>query len=193
MGLREIRRLWRKERISAIKRFEKQKRANLLANPGVHEFIVVLDHLKPAFNIGKIFRSADAFGACEVHVIGTHFFDPAPAKGSFKYVPAKFHKDFKSCHEELTQRNYALYTLEPEVGEKLPFLELPERSAFVFGNEEFGISFGKEEFSDVKSLKIPQFGQVQSLNVSVAASIVMYEYIKQHSHEFVDLQKYEAS
>jgi tRNA G18 (ribose-2'-O)-methylase SpoU len=67
------------ERLSAIKRFEKQKRANLLAHPGAHEFVVVLDGLKPGFNIGKIFRSADAFGAFEVHVIGTSFFDPPEA------------------------------------------------------------------------------------------------------------------
>jgi tRNA G18 (ribose-2'-O)-methylase SpoU len=86
MGLRDLRRRLPKERRSAIKRFEKQKRANLLADPGVHEFVVVLDGLKAGFNIGKIFRSADAFGAFEVHVIGTSFFDPAPAKGSFKYV-----------------------------------------------------------------------------------------------------------
>jgi len=91
MGLREIRRRLQKERQSAIRRFRKQKRLNSMAAPGGHDFVVVLDHLKPAFNIGKIFRSADAFDAAEVHLIATPFFDPAPAKGSFKWVPAKFH------------------------------------------------------------------------------------------------------
>ena len=84
MGLRENRRHFQRERQSAIRRFRKQKRINMMASPGRHEFIIVLDHLKPAFNIGKIFRSADAFGAAEVHLIATIFFDPAPAKGSFK-------------------------------------------------------------------------------------------------------------
>ena len=183
MGLREIRRRLEKERLSAIKRFEKQKRANLLAECGVHQMIIVLDHLKPAFNIGKIFRSADAFGAYEVHVIGTRFFDPSPAKGSFKYVPARFHDDFESCYTQLRRRHYAMYTLEPADGEKLSNVKLPAKSAFIFGNEEFGISFSKEDFKELKSLKIPQFGRVQSINVSVAASIVMYEYIRQHGGE----------
>jgi tRNA G18 (ribose-2'-O)-methylase SpoU len=73
-----------------------------------------------------------------------------------------------------------MYTLEPADGEKLSNVKLPAKSAFIFGNEEFGISFSKEDFKELKSLKIPQFGQVQSINVSVAASIVMYEYIRQH-------------
>ena len=180
MGMRNLRRRSRQERLSAIKRFEKQKRANLLSAPGVHEFVVVLDGLKPGFNIGKIFRSADALGAFEVHVIGTSFFDPAPAKGSFKYVPARFHRDFSNCYTELMRREYRLYTLEPAAGEELPLIQLPKRSAFIFGNEEFGFSFCKKEYRRIKALRIPQFGKVESLNVSIAASIVMYEYIRQH-------------
>jgi tRNA G18 (ribose-2'-O)-methylase SpoU len=180
MVLRATRRRLEKERLSAVRRFEKQKRDNLLAESGTHQFVIVLDHLKPAFNIGKIFRSADAFGACEVHVIGTSFFDPAPAKGSFKYVPARFHHDFHSCYQDLTIREYTLYTLEPENGEALQQVNLPARSAFIFGNEEFGLSFRLQEYKEIKSLKIPQYGRVQSLNVSIAASIVMYEYVKQN-------------
>ena len=147
---------------------------------GRHKFVIVLDHLKPAFNIGKIFRSGDAFGVQEVHVIGTSFFDPSPAKGSFKYVPARFYNNFQSCHARLTRRNYTLFTLQPDDGELLSAVELPVKSAFVFGNEEFGLSFRIEDFNTIRSLTIPQYGRVQSLNVSIAASIVMYEYIKQH-------------
>lgn len=180
MGLRATRRRIEKERLSAIRRFRKQKRDNLMAASGLHKFIIVLDHLKPAFNIAKIFRSGDAFGAHEVHVIGTSFFDPSPAKGSFKYVPARFYDDFQSCFETLTQRNYTLFTLQPDTGEMLSEVELPAKSAFIFGNEEFGLSFRVEDFNEIKSLKIPQYGRVQSLNVSIAASIVMYEYVKQH-------------
>ena len=167
--------------MNALKRFRRQKQINLLAEPGEHRFIIVLDHLKPAFNIGKIFRSADAFGAREVHLVGIDFFDPAPAMGSFKWVPARFHIDFESCHDDLATRGYTIYTLEPNDGDKLPAVKMPARSAFVLGHEEFGLSFKRKNFEGIKSLTVPQFGKVESLNVSIAASIVMYEYVRQHS------------
>ena len=143
--------------------------------------MIVLDHLKPAFNIGKIIRSADAFGAQAVHLIGIDFFDPAPAMGSFKWVPVKFHRDFASCYGELGNRGFTFFTLEPESGQKLPAVSLPQRCAFVLGHEEFGLSFNKSDFGGIESLTVPQFGKVQSLNVSIAASIVMYEYVRQHN------------
>ncbi len=184
MGLRKIRRHFQKERQSAIRRFRKQKRLNMMASPGRHEFIVVLDHLKPAFNIGKIFRSADACGAAEVHLIATNFFDPAPATGSFKWVPAKFHVDFQSCYKELRDRHYTPFMMEAAKGEELHEAHMPAKSAFIFGNEEFGHSFSKDDYSKIKALKIPQFGRVESLNVSIAASIVMYEYIRRFGSGF---------
>lgn len=180
MGLRDIRRRLQKERQSAIRRFRKQKRLNSMAISGRHDFVVVLDHLKPAFNIGKIFRSADAFDAAEVHLIATPFFDPAPAKGSFKWVPAKFHDTFKACYEELIERSYKLFMLDPAEGEDLPGVRMPLKSAFIFGNEELGHRFDRADFPAIQMLKIPQFGRVESLNVSIAASIVMYEYVRQN-------------
>ena len=160
--------------------FRRHKNANLLARPGLHPFIIVLDHLKSDFNIGKIFRSADAFGAHEVHLIGIEAFNPASAMGSFKWIPAKFHRDFQTCHDDLTARGYVLWTLEPQAEARLPQIELPLKSAFILGHEEFGIHITKANYPDLRTLQIPQFGRVQSLNVSIAASIVMYEYVRQH-------------
>jgi tRNA G18 (ribose-2'-O)-methylase SpoU len=184
MGLRKIRRHYHNERQSAIRRFKKQKRKNLLALPGRHRFVIVLDHLKPAFNIGKIFRSADAFGAAGVHLIATEFFDPAPAKGSFKWVPARFHKNFEECHTELIARDYTLFAMDSATGQDLGVASLPEKSAFIFGNEEFGHQFDRSSYPMIKSLKINQVGRVESLNVSIAASIVMYEYVRQNGSGF---------
>ena len=49
----------------------------------------------------------------------------------------------------------------------------------MLGHEEFGFSFNRQDYPDLRSLAIPQTGSVQSLNVSVAASVVMYEYARQ--------------
>lgn len=184
MGHRKNRNIIKQERRYVQQRYKKQRRANQLAIPGVHEFVLVLDHLKPTYNVGKIFRSADAFGAAEVHLIGIDFFDPTPAMGSFKWVPARWHEDFAACHADLAGRGYALFVAEPAESAALPSVSLPRKSAFVFGHEEFGISFDKADYPDVGSVMIPQFGRVQSLNVSVAASIVMYEYIRRHGEDF---------
>lgn len=167
-------------RKQALKRYEKDRQRNILAKPGVHEFVLVLDHLKSGFNVPKIFRSAEAFGANAVYLIDIGPFDPAPAKGSFRKVPARFKDDFKSAYEELKQQGYSFFTLEPDCGQSLTNMELPAKSAFILGNEELGISFDREQYADMQCISIPQFGSVESLNVSNAASIIMYEYIKQH-------------
>lgn len=163
----------------ALKRFRNQLRRNSLASPGRNRFIIVLDHLKPRYNIGKIFRSADAFGAHEVHLVGIDFFDPAPAMGSFKWVPAKFFDNFDKCFQRLREQQYQIFILDPAARATLPQSAFPIRSAFVFGHEEYGFSFVPQEYEGLRTISIPQCGRVQSLNVSVAASLVMYEYVRQ--------------
>ncbi|MDX9787051.1 MAG: TrmH family RNA methyltransferase [Desulfobacterales bacterium] len=180
MTIRQFRRRLQNQRKHALRSFERHRRKNLLATPGEYAYIIVLDQLKPTFNIGKIFRSAEAFGAHEVHVIGTPFFDPTPAMGSFKWVPARFHDTFDACYQTLRERGYSLFTLDPSTGTPLPETTLPKNSAFIFGHEEFGISFDPLDYEGIASLRIPQLGKVQSLNVSIAASLVMYEYTRQH-------------
>lgn len=181
MGAKSRKEKLRLARKWSLKQYEKHRRHNLVyAKPGVHEFVIVLDNLKASFNIGKIFRSADAFGACEVHLIGIDFFECKTAKGSFKWVPARFHESFEACYHHLTERDYTLFTFEPDVGRPITRAQLPGKSGFIFGHEEYGLSFDRSHYDRVQSLSIPQFGRVESLNVSVAASVVMYEYVRQH-------------
>ncbi|MGD8236874.1 MAG: TrmH family RNA methyltransferase [Chromatiales bacterium] len=170
----------REKRSQAMRRYEKQRRLNMLAKPGPHEMIIVLDNLKAGFNVPKIFRSAESFGAHEIHLINIPPFDPAPAKGGFRKVPAHFHDRFADCYRELEGRGYHFFTLEPGCTSRLDQAELPEKSAFVMGHEELGISFDTGDF-EIDCLTIRQFGDTQSLNVSIAASIVMYEYVRQHA------------
>jgi len=174
-----LRKSKKSSRNQAILRYKKQRQRNLLASPGPHRFALVLDHLKAGFNVPKIFRSAEAFGAREVHLINIGMFDPAPGKGSFKKVPARFYAAFEQSYAELKSRGYTLFILEAGSGESLFKAALPEKCAFVLGHEERGISFDPDTYPDIRRLTIPQFGQVESLNVSIAASIVMYEFVRQ--------------
>lgn len=179
MGPHKVRQMMKAEREMAKRRFRRQRNKNRLAQPGVHDCIIVLDHLKPTYNIGKIFRSAEAFGCRELHLVDIDYFDPAPGMGAFKWVPAVFHKRFLSCYTNLVERGYTPYILEPGQGEPVMEACLPPKSAFIFGHEEYGISFEPDLFPEIRRLTIPQFGKSQSLNVSVAASIILYEYTRQ--------------
>ncbi len=162
-------------------RFAFAKRKNMVSgSAGIHSCILVLDGLKPDFNIGKIFRSADAFSAREIHLVGIDFFDPEPAKGSVRWVQFFQHENFAACYNSLDRDNYTLITLEPGQDRSLGREPLPEKVAFILGHEEFGLSFDRNDYPKISSLSIPQWGHVQSLNVSVAASIVLYEYARQH-------------
>jgi tRNA G18 (ribose-2'-O)-methylase SpoU len=190
MGPHKVRLMMKAEREMAARRFRRQRNKNYLARPGIHECVVVLDHLKPSYNIGKIFRSAEAFGAREIHLVGIDFFDPAPGMGAFKWVPAVFHKTFLSCYTGLIRNAYIPFILEPGKGKPITKTRLPLKSAFIFGHEEFGISFEPDLFPGVRRLTIPQFGKSQSLNVSVAASIILYEYSRQHG--IIDKKSLEA-
>lgn len=152
----------------------------MLAEPGPRKVVIVLDSLKPTFNIGKIFRSADAFGAGKIHLVNIDFFDPAPAKGSFHHVPAVFDAGFDACHQRLSAEGYTFFIFTPREGKALHEMELPERSAFLFGHEEFGFSFTPSDFTGLHPVYIPQIGKVESLNVSIAASIALYEYVRRY-------------
>lgn len=162
-----------------LQRYHKQRQRNVMAEPGRFPFAIVLDNLKPGYNVPKIFRSAQAFGAAEIHLVNIGPFDPAPAKGAFRKVPARFHENFSDAHEALRSAGYTLFMLTPHTDQTLQRAQLPSRSAFVFGHEEQGFSFDATDHPDLQPLAIPQFGNMDSLNVSVAASIVMYEYTRQ--------------
>lgn len=161
------------------RRFLQEKYLNAIrSQPGPTGLRLVLDHLKPDFNVGKIFRSADAFGVREVLLVGIPWFDPGPAVGSFKHVRARFYASFADAHKDLVAEGVAIYNLEPEAGTLLPGAELPQDCALVLGNEGIGQSFSRAAFPGVGALRIPQYGRAQSLNVSVAAALGMYEYCR---------------
>jgi tRNA G18 (ribose-2'-O)-methylase SpoU len=162
------------------KTFERQRLLNkVMAQPGPFPYVLVLDHLKVDFNIGKIIRSAEAFGAHSVDVVGTSFFDPLPAKGCMKRVPWHMLKTFHESYEKWDAEGYTFYAFDVDATESIHQVSFPDKSAFILGHEGFGFTFKKELYPKIKFMKIPQFGLVESLNVSVAASVVMYEFARQ--------------
>lgn len=167
-----------KRRRLQLNEFRKQVFQNRSAEPGVYPLVVVLDNLKPDFNIGKILRSAAAFGVRAVHIIGTNYFDPYPAKGAIKLIPLVFHSTYRSCIEELQAEGYTIFALDLGADKEVGDFTFPEKTAIILGNEGLGITFDYQRW-DIPALSIPQVGKMDSLNVSVAASVTIFEYARQ--------------
>jgi tRNA G18 (ribose-2'-O)-methylase SpoU len=146
---------------------------------GPHSFVLVLDHMKPTFNVGKIIRTANAFGAREVHLVGMAQFNPRPCKGTLKRTRTRSFEGFAESYAALEKEEYDFFALDTSGDRVLGECAFPERSAFVIGHEQFGLRFDPSAFPRVHRLRIPQFGEVQSLNASIAAAITAFEYLRQ--------------
>lgn len=164
---------------NALWRYERHRRRNLMARHGPNPVALVLDRLKPDFNVPKIFRSAEAFGVHSVHMIEVGPFDPAPAKGGFKHVPARWWDAFNPCRRALESEGFELVALTPDATDLLHRIDLPARTAFVLGHELGGLSEETRASPGLRLARLPQWGELDSLNVAVAASLALYEFVRQ--------------
>lgn len=145
-----------------------------------HPIVVVLDNIRSAYNVGSIFRTADAALVDHIYVTG---YSPTPehrsinktALGAEETVPWSQRKDAGALLSDLRARGYTLAALEqtdaPNAIRDLEALHFP--LALVLGNEVKGV---QDELLDVcdLALEIPQYGAKHSLNVSVAFGIAAF-------------------
>ena len=153
--------------------------------------IVVLDDVRSLYNVGSVFRSCDAFRIEAVYLCGITATPPnaeihKTALGGEDSVDWEYFKTTEEAVDKLHQKGYFVYSIEQVEGStKLQELKLkPEDSslrkgfAVIFGNEVKGVKQSVVDMSD-GCLEIPQFGTKHSLNVSVTAGIVVWEFAKQ--------------
>lgn len=169
--------------------YEREMILSRLQPPGPFSYVIVLDHLKASYNVPKIIRAANALGCREIHMVGIELFNPSPAKGTLRQTRTRSFEKFDDSYAALNAEGYSLYALEPTASEILGSAPLPEKCAFIVGHEEYGLSFDREKFPAVRSLGIRQFGKVQSLNVSIAASLACYEWVRQNAGTLSESQK----
>ena len=144
--------------------------------------VVVLDNVRSMHNVGSVFRTADAFLVSGIILCG---YTPQPphrdihktALGATETVEWKYHQTTVDAVQELKQEGYAVFAVE-QVEKSIPLHEFSSRTAsklaIVFGNEVSGVSAEVLQLCD-GSLEIPQYGMKHSLNISVAAGIVLWE------------------
>lgn len=164
------------------KKLEEEFRdSRVFAKPGKHSLILILDHLKPDFNVGKIIRTSEFFNLHAIYLWGIHTFDPYIAKGAMRYIPIYQSAAKEDFLLKLFEQGYSFFALDLSAKLEVKSIKLPQKTALILGNEEFGVSKELLEHEWVHKLKISGEGNTQSLNVSIAAAIASYEYIRQHS------------
>lgn len=148
-----------------------------------HSLHVVLENIHDPHNVSAIFRSCDAAGIPDISLIYNYEKFPKIGKKSsasaYKWIEKVKYKSVENCYSELKKNGFTVVASSiSDESISLFDLDLTSKTAFVFGNEHRGVSDEGAALADFK-FRIPMFGMVQSLNVSVAAAISVYEAVRQ--------------
>ena len=160
----------------------KQFRPNLqeLQNRPRHPFVVLLDNIRSLHNVGALFRTADAVHLEHLYLCGITGKPPRDeirktSLGAEESVPWTFFKEARQVIEKLRQQGYQIVSLE-HTDESADYRLAPYcfPLCLIVGNEYLGIQDELVTSSDM-AVEIPMHGIKQSLNVSVAFGILVYE------------------
>ncbi len=147
--------------------------------------VVVLDHVRSLYNVGSIFRTADAFRLAGVCLCGITAVPPHPeihktALGAEDSVDWKYFKDTLNAVKWLKDSGYEVLAVEQCEGSTILNnfnVEPGKRYAIILGNEVKGVQQSVVDECE-GCLEIPKYGTKHSMNVSVTAGIVIWELVK---------------
>ena len=144
---------------------------------------IVLDNVRSMHNVGSIFRTSDAFRIEQIALCGITAKPPhreinKTALGATESVYWQYHETTFECIQDLKSKGYAVFAIEQVKGsvmlDKISF-QTDKKTAFVFGNEVFGVSEEVLNASD-GFIEIPQFGTKHSFNISISVGIVLWHH-----------------
>jgi tRNA G18 (ribose-2'-O)-methylase SpoU len=144
--------------------------------------VIVLDDVRSAYNVGSIFRTADAFRITGIHLCGISARPPhkdisKTALGATESVDWEYYQDVNEAVMSLKNEGYKIYAIE-QADESIDLMDFTpgksEKIALIFGHEVFGV---KEELLRMADgcIEIPQFGTKHSFNVAISAGIVLWD------------------
>jgi len=154
-----------------------------VVNDRQHSLTVVLENIHDPHNVSAIFRTCDAVGINETSLVYNYEKYPKIGKSSsasaYKWVGKNKFDAIDECYSKLREKGFKVYaSILDKNAVDLYELDLTEKSAIVIGNEHRGISKEAADLAD-KTFYIPMHGMIQSLNVSVAAAVSIYEALRQ--------------
>ncbi len=152
------------------------------------DLTVVAENIYDPHNFSAALRSCDAVGVTEVSLVydGSQPFPKLGKKSSAsakKWMRRHKFDSIDKCYETLRERKMKIYStgLNKET-KSLYELDLTEPVALVFGNEREGLSKRAVEAAD-ENFRVPQVGMIESLNISVACAVSLYEAFRQRAEK----------
>ena len=145
-----------------------------------HPFHVAIENWQHDMNIGSIVRSANAFAADTVHIIGRKRWNKRGAMVTDRYQHVIHHETVEAFMAWAATENLPILAIDNVPGcVKIETYALPERCVLLFGQEGPGLSPEAIAASEAV-LEITQFGSTRSINASAAAAVAMHAWVMQH-------------
>lgn len=141
---------------------------------------IAVENISRDFNMGTIIRTANAFNVAKVHVIGSKQWNKRGAMKTDAYLHIKYHRTVEDFYEAMHASKKEVVAVDIVDG-AMPLHEatFTQNTVLVFGAEGPGLS--NELLAGAhKVVYIEQFGSTRSINVGVAAGVVMYEWMRRH-------------
>ncbi|GAB3140328.1 TrmH family RNA methyltransferase [Amycolatopsis sp. NPDC004378] len=146
-----------------------------------HPFHVAIENFQHDHNIGTVVRTANAFAAAEVHIVGRRRWNRRGAMVTDRYQHLRHHDDVTGLVSFAASQGLAVVAVDNTPGsEPVETATLPRECVLVFGQEGPGLSEATRDAA-VLTVSIAQFGTTRSINAGVAAGIVMHAWIRQHA------------
>jgi tRNA G18 (ribose-2'-O)-methylase SpoU len=146
-----------------------------------HPFHVAIENWQHDMNIGSIVRSANAFLAETVHIVGRRRWNKRGAMVTDRYQHVLHHAEVSDLVAWAAEHDLPIIGVDNVEGsEPIDVAPLPERCILLFGQEGPGLS-DDAIAAAARIVEIRQFGSTRSINASAAAAIVMHEWVRAHA------------
>ncbi|MEO6955138.1 MAG: TrmH family RNA methyltransferase [Antricoccus sp.] len=146
-----------------------------------HPFEVAIENLAHDMNIGTVVRSANAFMARRIHIVGRKRWNRRGAMVTDRYQHIEYHVDSRTLIDHAREQQLPIIGIDNLPGSQpIEHAKLPERCILLFGQESTGLSAAAVAACD-SVYAISQFGSTRSINAGVAAGIAMHTWISQHA------------
>jgi len=172
--------------------FLTERRKNLfeeVISKRTRHFTIATEDVYQLHNTSAVMRSCDVFGIQDLHVIEEKVskkIDREIAMGAQKWVNIDRHNTTKECINNLKENGYQIIATTPHNNSaELKDFDISKKSAFFFGKEKEGLSDIVLDAAD-GYLKIPMYGFTESLNISVAAAIILQTLVSKLKDSDID-------